>query len=527
LEQSFFSSKSNSRHSQQRNYPQRGQRTQGNHATANGHTNQQKRPQENHPAQQGSARPQGQSLNSSDSNHQRSQQGQSIQQGNRQQQIHQQGQRIQRNPASVNGHTNQQKRPQGNYPAQHESVRPQGQSLNGSYSNHQRTQEGQSIQQGNRQQQIHQQGQRTQGNPAPANGHTNQQKRPQGNQPAQYRSTRPQDRPSNSSFVNHQRIQQGQSTHQEIHSQQTHQQVKNQQGNPTPTNGRSSQQRPQGQQYSQIGCPRPQGQQMNSGKPIQQFLQQGNSHQNHLKGSQPHVQGNTGQLQNQHRVQQNPPQNKGGSPKNGMISNRNQRQGQRQRYYSLFTEIYSHYISSPSLPHNLKLQFDLYTFDKKRKVGDSERHKIAVTIVSYEKETNKRISYIRNYISMLELGTIVQMIESREFQKKVIFGGGWEREDDKPQAESKCISRVTELGLLPDGKLQIQLKQGPGLPTKEGGFQPDKMRSKEQESLKVIVGDFHLKMMLYRLRLFIEHQYFLDLQLDQMNKLSSLQEQNQ
>ncbi|MBY3621083.1 hypothetical protein HGO21_16155 [Acinetobacter sp. CUI P1] len=152
--------------------------------------------------------------------------------------------------------------------------------------------------------------------------------------------------------------------------------------------------------------------------------------------------------------------------------------------------------------NDLKIQFDLLSFHDQED-GDNERHKIVITILTFNKESSKRTGILKHYIGMCEFGAIMDMVSREQFSGETFYGGGF--------INGECISRITEFNVMRDGKLGIRLKQGPGIRTREGGVRPNPDRKGDCITLQVMLGGFVLKKMIFKLKTIVQNQMLLDL----------------
>lgn len=160
---------------------------------------------------------------------------------------------------------------------------------------------------------------------------------------------------------------------------------------------------------------------------------------------------------------------------------------------SRLNEIHSEYVKVTSRSENYKVQFDPMLTDY-----HYGRYKIKLSIVASDMKTNKRIKHLESYINALDLVTIADLIQRKDFKTEKFYGGGVE--------EQKVICRITAFELKEDC-LTISIQKCPGKKNHDGGYSPI---GKPLDTISIYLRGFPLQRTIYRLKLYIEHKMLVD-----------------
>lgn len=156
-------------------------------------------------------------------------------------------------------------------------------------------------------------------------------------------------------------------------------------------------------------------------------------------------------------------------------------------------EIHSEYVKVTSRNENYKIQFDPMLTDY-----HSGRYKIKLSIVAADMKTNKRIKHLESYINALDLVTIADLIQRKDFKTEKFYGGS---------AENKqTICRITSFEMKEDC-LTISIQKCPGKKNPDGGYSPT---GKPIDTISIYLRGFPLQRTLYRLKTYIEHKMLMD-----------------
>lgn len=175
-----------------------------------------------------------------------------------------------------------------------------------------------------------------------------------------------------------------------------------------------------------------------------------------------------------------------------------------------FNEIHSEYVKVTSRNENYKIQFDPMMTDY-----NTGRYKIKISIVAADMKTNKRIKHLESYINALDLVTIADLIQRKDFKSEKFYGGGIE--------EQKVICRITSFEMK-DECLTISIQKCPGKRNNDnGGYSPT---GKPIDSISIYLRGFPLQRTLYRLKNYIENKFLMDFKKQEFAPLENIRQLN-